>query len=494
METESPMPESGILTKTEADTKDLINELPSCILSHILSFLTIKDAVGTSIVSRYWLHPSLTRPHLEFDIPNIFGSRYVDVKPHPKDFPGKNLKLLDQFKTQDFVRCVNAFLGLYLGTKVNSLRVSFPLDGESAQLLDDCVRFAIEKGVEVLDFNLVLALKNIYVFPHQLLSGLKGSSLKHLSLGICILSPPPDFDGFQQLRTLCLDGATVDQTFLANLFSLCLFLENLSLTECRLGSYLSVAGPVLRLKSLKVSHCQKLTQIEISAPVLVSLEYFGPARLSFIRTPQLARIYYKPLRSNKLAYALADFASFPLLQTLHLHICPGVEIPQNPSTLGNLKRLDLDVYMTRKASDLGLVDVLNLLMAAPLLEELTISVIGPAIYMNQEVQTLSGFTHDNLRRVWIQGFQSYSYEIEFAICVIKNAMKLEMLVINPFGKVYMGGEIRDVISLYGYATLPKGCPSSSWQEERKRLWEQERRKTVQEELSKIEVGAQIIIM
>ncbi|KAL6561357.1 hypothetical protein OROMI_016958 [Orobanche minor] len=443
METESPMPESEILTKTEADTKDLINELPSCILSHILSFLTIKDAVGTSIVSRYWLHPSLTRPHLEFDIPNIFGSRYVDVKPHPKEFPGKNLKLLDQFKTQDFVRCVNAFLGLYLGTKVNSLRVSFPLGGESAQLLDDCVRFAIEKGVEVLDFNLVLALKNVYVFPHQLLSGLKVSSLKHLSLGICILSPPPDFDGFKQL-----------------------------------GSYLSVAGPVLRLKSLKVSHCQKLTQIKISAPVLVSLEYFGPARLSFIKTPQLARIYYKPLRSHKLAYALADFASFPLLQTLHLHICPGVEIPQNLSTLRNLKRLDLDVYMTRKASDLDLVDVLNLLMAAPLLEELTISVIGPAIYMNQEVQTLSGFTHDNLRRVWIQGFQSYSYEIEFAICVIKNAMKLDMLVINPFGKVYMGGEIRDVISLYGYATLPKGCPSSSWQEERKRLWEQERRKAV----------------
>ncbi|KAL6287788.1 hypothetical protein ACE6H2_012178 [Prunus campanulata] len=39
---------------TEIESKDWINELPESILSFVLSFLTIKEAAGTSMIYRQW--------------------------------------------------------------------------------------------------------------------------------------------------------------------------------------------------------------------------------------------------------------------------------------------------------------------------------------------------------------------------------------------------------------------------------------------------------
>ncbi|KAL6143511.1 hypothetical protein ACLB2K_054206 [Fragaria x ananassa] len=62
------------------ETTDWINELPDCILSYILSLLTIKDAAETSIVCRRWRNVWKTRPSdLVLDIANIFGSMYAPV-------------------------------------------------------------------------------------------------------------------------------------------------------------------------------------------------------------------------------------------------------------------------------------------------------------------------------------------------------------------------------------------------------------------------------
>lgn len=98
---------------------------------------------------------------------------------------------------------------------------------------------------------------------------------------------------------------------------------------------------------------------------------------------------------------------------------------------------------------------------------------------------LSGFTHDNLRKVKMQGFQSNMYEIEFAICILKNAKKLQQIVIDPFGKLYFGGADRaawvEVKSL-GH----KNYNDSSWEERR--------RAVVQEKLRRVRSDARIIIL
>ncbi|PQP99105.1 putative F-box/LRR-repeat protein [Prunus yedoensis var. nudiflora] len=94
----------------EGESKDLINELPDCILSSIFSLLTLKDVVdATSMVSPRWrrlvLHPILTRLNLEFDIPNVFGISIDDDA------------IADKHRKQYFIRCVNKVLQLHHGNK-----------------------------------------------------------------------------------------------------------------------------------------------------------------------------------------------------------------------------------------------------------------------------------------------------------------------------------------------------------------------------------------
>ncbi|XP_040371753.1 putative F-box/LRR-repeat protein At3g58880 [Rosa chinensis] len=474
----------------EGKSKDWIDELPSCIVSYILSLLTIKDAWDASLVSRRWhehlWNSILTRPNLEFDIPNIFGSRYAGAK--FTDTTSDSIRLINQFKTPDFVQRVNAVLKHYRGKKVESFKVAFFLDGSTADL-DNWIRFAITKGVEVLHLHLfqdpIHGTKK-YVFPYELLSELKSSTLKHLSLHRCVLRPSPDhFDRFNQLTSLCLNQVDLGETFLqACMFSVCLFLESLTLIRCHLDSCLIVSGSLLHLNDLKLFQCFNLSRIEISALNLISFEYTGRIpTISFIQAPRLSRIYFWGLNNNTIANAnaLTQFASTPALETLQLLIVQ--EVPQSIPTFRYIKQLDLNIVLGEK-SDYNVHDlmlVLNLLKATPVLEELVIKVRHPKYSeKNQQERTeISGFAHDCLRRVKMQGFQSNACEIEFAIWLLKYSLKLEIMVIDPFGDMYLGGDMWEAIDAYGLRSA--------------RSWE-EHRAFVQKELKRVQTHAQVIVL
>ncbi|PRQ53541.1 putative F-box domain, FBD domain, leucine-rich repeat domain, L domain-containing protein [Rosa chinensis] len=443
---------SGIIAKVEGERKDWIEKLPCSVLSYILSFLTIKDAVGTCMISRQWRHlwkhPILTRTNLEFDIPNVFGGKRTQ---HIEELEEDNNRLeyyFHQFEREFFVRWVNEFLLLYRGKEVDSFKVAFFLDAESTAVLDKWVHFAIKKGAEILNLKLLrrggtLDTENVYVFPHWLLSELKASTLKHLSLQRCVLKPPPDFDRFIQLTTLCLNKAIVDPVFLAHLFSVCLLLESLTLRYCRLGSYLTI-GPSLRLNDLKVLLCVNLERIEIDAVNLSSLEYSGNhLQISCMRIPRLVRYFFSGSSKGALPYALTLLASCPGLETLHFQIWNNLEaIPQTVSTFRNLKQVNLDLFMP----NFDLWSILNFLKAAPLLEEFIVTV-QPSNYQG-DARNLPEFSHDHLRIFKMQGFQGKWIEIEFAICILRIATKLELLVIDPLGKYYNGGGMWSKVSCY----------------------------------------------
>ncbi|XP_021822921.1 uncharacterized protein LOC110764301 [Prunus avium] len=191
------------------------------------------------MVSRQWRHlglqPILTRVNLEFDLANIFGINDV------RDDDFEDDLYAEDFSKQDFVRCVNKVLQLHHGNKVESFKVEFFFNRESTIILDEWVRFAITKGAQVLDLHLYCCTYSLsereeretfYDFPCWLLSELNPSPLKNLSLARCFLRPPPDFDRFNQLTTLYLYKAVVDNISLARLLSDCLLLESLTLDSC----------------------------------------------------------------------------------------------------------------------------------------------------------------------------------------------------------------------------------------------------------------------
>ncbi|PRQ53593.1 putative F-box domain, FBD domain, leucine-rich repeat domain, L domain-containing protein [Rosa chinensis] len=434
------MDRNEIIAVVEEDSKDRVNKIPDCILSYILSSLRIKDAVDTCLISRGWRDLwKGPRPNLEFDIPNIFGSKYARLieKHEEKD---RLPFLVDRFDRQCFVRRVNKLLELYSGNKVESLRVAFFFDVESTAILDKWIRFAIAKGAKVLDLHLLNSTHwdyaEFYVFPHWIFSELNNAAaLKHLSLHRCVLKPPTDFNRLAQLTALCLNKVFVDPGFLEHLFSICVLLEGLTLIKCRVRLSNLIIGPSCHLRDLKVLECDELLKIEIDAVNLSFFEYDGIIfDISCMKTPQLVRFFFRGFSGiHGLPYAFTLLALCPSLETLHLQSFTELEnIPETLPTFSKLKHVSLDLFN----SDFDLGSVVSFLKAAPLLEEL---VLTTRAYSYQgEIGNLSGFSHNHLRKVKMQGFQGKRLEIELAICILKFATKLEVMVIDTLGKHYHG--------------------------------------------------------
>ncbi|CAL9014114.1 unnamed protein product [Prunus brigantina] len=476
-----------LATDEEGESKDWINELPDCILVSIFSLLTLKDVVGNTMVSRQWRHlglqPILTRVNLEFDLANIFGINVRD-----DDF--EDDLYAEDFSKQDFVRCVNKVLQLHHGNKVDSFKVEFFFNRESTTILDEWIRFAITKGAQVLDLHLysctyslpdIEERETFYDFPCWLLSELNPSPLKNLSLARCLLRPPPDFDRFNQLTTLYLYKAVVDNISLARLFSCsdCLLLESLTLDSCMGATDLIVRGPSLRLNDLRVVNCSDIERVDISLVKLANLELVNgrPNLHLSIKPPHPARIYYDPLDSNDFRDTLTQFGSFLGLETLGMVVATG-QIPQNLPMFRDLKKLDLHLF-----NGADLVGLLNLLNAAPRLEELVVTLLVDNFSENQQqTESFSRLKHDHLRKVKLQAFRSTPCEIEFVISILQITTKLEIMEIDPFGKLYMGGGA-------WWDVLGVNVPYLS-----NSYWEEKGRSLVQEKLKEVKTDAQIIIL
>ncbi|KAL6123742.1 hypothetical protein ACLB2K_076260 [Fragaria x ananassa] len=106
---------------------------------------------------------------------------------------------------------------------------------------------------------------------------------------------------------------------------------------------------------------------------------------------------------------------------------------------------DLKVLQDRKRrkdkDDVDVNCVLDLVKAAPLLEEFTVTIRNGQDLSKtnpRETRNRSGFTNDHLRMVKMQGFTGNWYETELAICILEISPKLETLVIDQFGTIYLG--------------------------------------------------------
>ncbi|KAL6135624.1 hypothetical protein ACLB2K_067851 [Fragaria x ananassa] len=117
--------QSGKSSTAVGETSDWINELPDCILSYILSLLTIKDAAETSIVCRRWRNLWKTRPSdLVLDIANIFGSVYAPVVARHGRYDSF-ASMIPRFEKQCYIQRVNKVLELLSCNKLDLFKVAF---------------------------------------------------------------------------------------------------------------------------------------------------------------------------------------------------------------------------------------------------------------------------------------------------------------------------------------------------------------------------------
>lgn len=282
--------------------EDRISELSDDILSFILSFLTMRDAVKTRLLSHRWRYLSPPLSHLQFDVFTLFGTH------------GES--------SSKFIAAVDQVLLACRGPKIGTLKVRFGLGDDYAFHVDRWVSFSSAMQVEKIAFNFSCSPESCgsYNFPYHILPTDEASHLKHLCLVSCTLRLSPEFTSqLNPLRTLDLDCVPLDWSSLDIITSACPKLTLLRMIECGLPKIVCIHGQLLCLKTLIIH--DSLISVELKSINLEIFEFFGrPRKLTFVDVPHLKKALVWSLfiyrRASPICNALAK--DLPQLQFLSL--------------------------------------------------------------------------------------------------------------------------------------------------------------------------------
>lgn len=219
---------------------DFISGLLDDVLVHLLSFLDIKSAVRTSVLSKRWKYVWTRMMDLAF--------MKMDVKP----------------EMHKFCKCMDTVIASNQAPYLKSFRVQYMgVDSHSADV-DNWVNFAFQKKVHNLSL-IFLSSHSRLGSPTIRFSNLHTSSLENIATALECL----------QLQYVSIDTALIDWVV-----SNCPNLEQLSLCGCKPISFVTSKKLVIscpKLKHLELSHCLKSLKYEsirISAPELSSIVLF----------------------------------------------------------------------------------------------------------------------------------------------------------------------------------------------------------------------------
>lgn len=212
--------------------------MPNDILISIISHLSLKEAVRTSVLSQRWRNLWNSTSRLDFD----------DSILVPKTRRGA----FNFFQCDTFSNLVNNVLESHQNSRIDEFSVcSYLLGRDEKSRVDRWLKFALDKRVQKLHLNLEFGA---YTLPTQFLHN-------HRLHSITVL----------RLENLYLTSEVVEI-----LLSHCPGLEVLQLTGSRGLVHLKIYGHWLKLKKLEILFCRDLEYIEISRTNLVSFKYFGP--------------------------------------------------------------------------------------------------------------------------------------------------------------------------------------------------------------------------
>ncbi|CAJ2675257.1 F-box/FBD/LRR-repeat protein At1g13570-like isoform X2 [Trifolium pratense] len=205
---------------------DRISYLPGHVIDCILSYLPIKEAVRTSVLSNKWKNKWYTLPNLVFDEQCVSHLASED----PLVIENKFLKIVDHV------------LLVHSGV-INMFKfVDYEnLVSDSA----DIDRWILHlTGRSIKELVVEVCTEEHYKIPWCLFSC---QSLQCLKLHWCGLKPPTTFEGFKNMKSIDLSSVMVAQDVLENLISGCPQLEELKLGDVDGLDQINIHAPNLKL-------------------------------------------------------------------------------------------------------------------------------------------------------------------------------------------------------------------------------------------------------
>ncbi|XP_050231826.1 putative F-box protein At1g58310 [Mercurialis annua] len=301
--------------------EDYANQLPEHLLHHIFSYLSIKQIVQTSVLSKAWYRAWNTLHILEFNFSHIFEqnrAKYMETE-STSDI---NRQQLYDFADQVLLTRRRQMINL----KKFTVRMPwFYLTPHTVSAIDRWIGYALESRVKELKFGAGASHKDENFKYSVPLSVFDSKWMQVLSLSDCKLKLP--FSGnvkLSCLKKIALRNVYVDDNFIRELLAGSPMLEYICLRE------------VFGIKELNVFDLAKLGKIAIE--MLPDLEKLT------INAPKLETITWKihkwPFSVNlgdsckNLSFSHAPFSDkwlneqltrFPHLENLTLYMCPYLQ-------------------------------------------------------------------------------------------------------------------------------------------------------------------------
>ncbi|KAJ4980895.1 hypothetical protein NE237_031732 [Protea cynaroides] len=261
--------------KSNKETCNRISHLPEPILHHILSFLSTKDVLRTSILSKSWSNLWTSIPVLDFD-ESKFYDKEVMFYYHGKPGSGKDDDKMWERKKR-FADLIDESLLLHQDQNIRELKISFHHLNDSVLMnrVDPWVRFALTNAfVFHLDFTSEpdeYCPVDWYQLPP---CPLPSKLLKVLALNFCLFDPS-EHKSFPCLETVILTQVQLLDTSVQDLIANSPHLESLHLKSCWVPSeYILIDDPRSQLKHLRLES-NHVEDYYISVPSLLHIQFAG---------------------------------------------------------------------------------------------------------------------------------------------------------------------------------------------------------------------------
>ncbi|GMY08138.1 F-box/FBD/LRR-repeat protein At1g16930-like isoform X2 [Fagus crenata] len=228
------------IAKLQGVSEDCISELPDQILVSVLSHLTVREALATSVLSRRWKYLWAYSTRLDFDSKNALGKLIINQSTERPRY----VEWVD-----GFVECVDHVLGEYEVPTLDKFKISFDLDQRSTESINSWVEFAMTRPVQRLEMDL-LGIRPYHYFQNLYYKQSCGCSPKQFSLNLPRICPPTSL-GFKFLKDFYLKNVSITTEVLEYFLANCPNLERLSVFGSRHLVKLRVSGSYPSLKHLE---------------------------------------------------------------------------------------------------------------------------------------------------------------------------------------------------------------------------------------------------
>ncbi|KAL3505801.1 hypothetical protein ACH5RR_031183 [Cinchona calisaya] len=196
--------------------------LPIEVIHHIFSYLNAKEKAQASVLSKNWLIAWRTNRRLEFEDWDFYKPNW-----HPQNC------CIYKIDPKEFRNCMSDSLQRYQEDHIEEFKLSINLTSDDLDSLDEWLRMAVEKGVEVLDLELCAdMLSSPYILPEEILAA---KSLSEFKVAGCKF--PKQFNNTikimcKNIRVLKLWNVYIDNEIFHCLVEGYPFVNDLRIEEC----------------------------------------------------------------------------------------------------------------------------------------------------------------------------------------------------------------------------------------------------------------------